>query len=208
MDPEEPPIKKRKTKESIQSPKPKKLKVKSFANDAHFNETLEIKQEIDSDHQQGSQEIHYEENINRLTASCIGGDDEVWIVQCPLDMDPSFLIGESLTFSETCAVTDASNSKQYDVDSTNSSPKKFQCILPKESQMGFEICNLNVKGMLILSESATGGTPTPTPETETDVKENVILPPNVKLRNPHLLPDEINQLKRAKTPRKKSKQSC
>uniref|UniRef100_A0A8D8YDS4 Uncharacterized protein n=1 Tax=Cacopsylla melanoneura TaxID=428564 RepID=A0A8D8YDS4_9HEMI len=205
MDPEEPPIKKRKTKESTQSPKPKKLKVKPFAKDVHFNKTLEIKQEINSDHEQGSQETQYnEENLNRLTASCISEDDEVWIVQCPIDMDPSSLIGESLTFSETCTVTDTSTSKQYDVDSMDSSPKKFQCILPKGTQAGLEICNLNVKGMLILSES-TSGEGSHTQETETDMKENIILPPNVKVRNPHLSPDEIHQLKPAKTPKKKSK---
>lgn len=197
MNTEEPPTKKRKTKDSSR-PSPKKLKVKKFAQVSHFDENIKIKQEYDSDIQE--EQIS---DISRLTASSIEEDDEVWIVQCPLDIDPTSLIGESLTFSESCMVTDSNSSKQYDIE-TNTSPKKLQCILPKKKGAKYEICNLNVNGMLILSERTGPLAADPAAYSEEDVKD-FIHPPILPQRNPHLLPQEISQLESKGSKRKSKK---
>ncbi|KAI5750245.1 uncharacterized protein LOC103505906 [Diaphorina citri] len=163
----------------MNSPSPKKLKLRNFALVSHFNESITMKKE--KENKEDVQETNNDYS-NEITTLSIDKEDEVWIVQCPLSFEPASLVGETLNFSRTCTITDFTASKQHEV-LVNSSSNKFQCIIQKESYIGFEIRTLNVNGMLIVSENTKQGAQI----NNQDIMESFIHPPSVKLRNPHLL---------------------
>lgn len=120
-------------------------------------------------------------------------DDEVWLVQCPKDLDPEKFLNNKIKLPGKSAV-----SNMETVSVTYKTPKALSFGCKKKKK--FSLKNIMVDGSILIREKL----PTIKKETEFDLpkQQRVPFPDNLKERHPLLgynfgesitLPDEIQQ---------------